>query len=97
MSQSFDPTNIGDAIKLYIEKTGKSEAFESAEVINAWPEVMGEAIANRTSSIYFRKGTLYLYFSSAPLKNEIRMSKEKVARLMNEHLGETRVMNIHVG
>ncbi|MEM7162728.1 MAG: DUF721 domain-containing protein [Bacteroidota bacterium] len=94
---SEDPLNIGDAINQYIKKTGKSAGFESAEVINAWPEVMGEAIANRTNTIYFRKGTLYVYFNSAPLKNEMLFSREKVVRNMNEYLGETVVMNIVIG
>ena len=68
MSRSSDPTNIGDAIKQYIKKTGKEESFTSASVVSAWPEAMGALIANRTSNVYFRKGTLYVYLNSAPLK-----------------------------
>jgi len=97
MSRSSDPTNIGDAIKQYIKKTGKEESFREASVISAWPEAMGTLIANRTSNIYFKKGTLYVYFNSAPLKNEMLMSKEKVVQKINEFLGETIVMNIHIG
>ncbi|NND77917.1 MAG: DUF721 domain-containing protein [Flavobacteriales bacterium] len=97
MKTSRDAMSMADAIKNYIKKTGKEKGFQNAEIVSAWPEVMGQAVASRTEKISFYKGTLYIKLNSAPLKNELVLSRAQVAARLNEHLGETIVMNINIG
>ena len=97
MKRSRDAMSLADAIKNYIKKTGKEKGFENAEIITAWPEVMGQAVSSRTEKLSFYKGTLYIKLNSAPLKNELLMGREQIAAKLNEHLGKTIVMNINIG
>lgn len=94
MKRWSNEMDISEAISYFMKKTGNEKSYKAASVINSWEEVMGPAIAKRTSDISFYQGTLQVRLTSAPLKNELSMSKEKVVRLINEHLNETIVMNI---
>lgn len=97
MKKSRDAISISDAISDYIKKTGKEKGFQNASVISAWADVMGQAIVSRTDKISFYKGTLYVKLNSAPLKQDLVLSREKIASRINEHLGDTIVMNINIG
>ena len=61
----------------------------SATVITAsWEKVMGKPIASRTKQISLNNGKLRVKLSSAPLKNELNMSKSKVLELLEKEFGK---------
>ena len=94
MKRWSNEMNISEAISYFMKKTGNEKSFKAASVINSWADVMGPTIAKRTADISFYEGVLKVRLTSAPLKNELNMSKELVVRRLNEHLKETIVMNI---
>ena len=55
--------------------------------IGIWQELMGPTIASRTDRMFIKKKTLYVNINSAPLKQELNMSKTKVLKLINEKMG----------
>ena len=54
---------------------------------HSWEQLMGNAVAKRTEKIYLRNKTLVIRLTSAPLKEELLYSSEKVKKLLNEELG----------
>ena len=54
---------------------------------HSWEQLMGTAVAKRTEKIYLRNKTLVIRLTSAPLKEELLYSSEKVKKLLNEELG----------
>lgn len=61
----------------------------SAMVIKAsWEKVMGKPIASRTRQISLNNGKLRVKLTSAPLKNELNMSKSKVLELLEKEFGK---------
>jgi len=48
---------------------------------------MGPTIASRTARMFIKKKTLYVNMNSAPLKQELNMSKAKVLKLIHQKVG----------
>ena len=63
---------------------------------DGWRKMMGEMIANRTTSISLRGGKLYLKVDSAALKHELTYSKEKIMELFNAELGEKAITDVFI-
>ncbi|MFN7327223.1 MAG: DciA family protein, partial [Chitinophagales bacterium] len=53
-----------------------------------WREQMGKSISTYTAEIAVRKKVLYLTILSAPLRQELSYSKDKIMMLMNQELGD---------
>lgn len=61
----------------------------SATVIKAsWEKIMGKPIASRTKQISLNNGKLRVKLSSAPLKNELNMSKSRVLDMLEKEFGK---------
>lgn len=59
-----------------------SGKFNEMKLLGSWERIMGKSIASRTSQIYINKKTLFVKLTSAPLKNELAMSKNKILKLL---------------
>lgn len=79
---------VGDAIKNMLKAYHIEDQFEEANLINSWELVMGPAIAKRTSKIYIRDKKLFVYLTSAPLKHQLSMSRDKILVLLTKEFGK---------
>ncbi|MEP7168452.1 MAG: DUF721 domain-containing protein [Bacteroidota bacterium] len=53
---------------------------------HSWEELMGKAVNKRTKEIYLRDKKLFIRLTSAPLKEELFYSSEKIKKMLNELL-----------
>ncbi len=81
------PTPLKEAIERMFAEYDIKEKADKQTVIALWPELMGNTIASRTSKLFFKGGTLYVELTSAPLKQELLMAKERILSLLNEKAG----------
>ena len=79
--------SLGEAIEYYLRSTKMYGRYQEQEVVDHWPKVMGETIANRTTDVQMKSGVLYVRLNSAVLRKELEMNREKVVRLLNESVG----------
>lgn len=79
---------IGKLLKVYRLK-GK---FDETSVVAYWPELMGKAVANRTTQIYIAHQRLFVRIESSVVKNELLMVRAGIIQKINEHAG-TEVIN----
>lgn len=68
--------------------------YNAARILKDWPELVGKPIANRTSKIRINNGKITVYLNSAPLKQELNMSKTKILDLLRKKYGEEAVNDI---
>ena len=85
---------IKDAFKEYLETFRIKDKFSEARIMNEWERIMGKPIANRTSKIKLYKGKMKVYVSSAPLKNELNMSRSKVLEILQKEYGEDLIQEV---
>ncbi len=82
-----DTTTIGDAISDMLKNYNLTERFDEKRLIESWANLMGPAISNRTKKIFIKNKVLLIELTSAPLKNELNMSKDKVKGLFEKEVG----------
>ncbi|MGB4775153.1 MAG: DUF721 domain-containing protein [Daejeonella sp.] len=63
--------------------------FDETSLVVAWPEMMGNAIANRTKEIFIRDRKLFIRIESSVIKNELLMMRSNIIEKLNEHAGST--------
>ncbi|HMQ07157.1 MAG TPA: DUF721 domain-containing protein [Saprospiraceae bacterium] len=86
---------MADAIQSFFKSQQKlSTRYTSNVVKNIWKEQMGPTIFSYTKRVQFSKGTLRIYLTSSTLRQELSMSKQKIAELMNAKLGTDMVREV---
>ncbi len=79
---------IGDVLKNMVDQMKNKGRLHQTRIRSAWDKQMGKTIVTYTTSIYLRKKTVYISISSAPLRNELTYSKDKIKEILNKELGE---------
>ncbi|MDR0995782.1 MAG: DUF721 domain-containing protein [Tannerella sp.] len=54
----------------------------------AWGEVLGPAILQYTRSLFVKNRVLHVALSSAVLRQELALSREKILKSLNAYVGE---------
>ena len=79
---------IGEAIEKWLDALKLRRKYNEVSVINAWEEVMGKSVSNRTQKLYVRDKKLYVHIESAVVKNELAMMRKQIIGRLNEHIGQ---------
>ena len=86
---------LKQAIERLMQAYRLSDKMLEMDVIKAWEEMMGKAIAKRTEEIFIKDKVLYLKLRSAPLREELILSKTKMIKMLNEKAGKELVKDIY--
>lgn len=78
---------LKEAIEQLLNVYKLRRKFDETSLIAAWPELMGKAVANRTSQLYIRDRKLFIRVESSVLKNELLMIRSEIVKRMNERAG----------
>jgi len=87
-------SKIGDAFREYLETFRINDKYDQARIMDDWERIMGKPIANRTSSIKLHKGKMKVYLTSAPLKQEMNMSRSKILEILQKEYGEDLIQEV---
>ncbi len=86
--------SIGDALKVFLQKSRLRGGIRSLQITDVWEQLMGKTIARYTDKIQIINHTLFITTTVAPLKNELLYQKEKIIQRVNEALGEKLVHEV---
>jgi len=79
---------IKQAIQQMLERYKLNEKINEVKLVNNWEKLMGKTIAKYTQEIYVNKRKLFIRVLSAPLKQELAYSRDKIIELVNSEIGE---------
>lgn len=82
-----DDIGIKEAIEKWIETYRLRSKYDESSIVNAWPDIIGPAIANRTQQIYIHNKKLFVKVESAVIKNELAMMRRQIIGRVNEYVG----------
>lgn len=88
---------LGDIIEKLMRAYGLENKMKEYDVIAAWPELMGPAVANRTKEIRIQNGILYLTMDSAVMRDELQHGKQIIIHRVNEKAGKELIRDIWFG
>ena len=85
---SSNEQSLKSAIGQFLKVSKLSGKLAEQKVIDGWEKIMGAMIARHTKQISIHDKKLFLQLDSAPLKQELFYSREKIIKMMNEEAGE---------
>ncbi len=85
---------IDEVLKEMLKAYKLEGKMAEAKVINGWSQIMGAAVANRTSEIRFFEDKLYVTLTSSSLRQELFQAREKIRQLLNTEAGSEVVKEI---
>jgi predicted nucleic acid-binding Zn ribbon protein len=68
--------------------------FDETSMVSLWPELMGTAVANRTTQIYVHHKKLFVRIESSVIKNELLMVRAGIIQKLNERAGSEVITEI---
>jgi|TARA_B100000959_G_scaffold273681_1_gene324508 hypothetical protein len=77
---------IDSLIKFFIKKNNLENGLENVKIKDLWHEIMKNGVANYTTDVNLKNGTLYIKLKSSVLREELSYGKEKIVKLLNEKL-----------
>lgn len=89
-----DISPLKDAIDEMLKAYKINGKVNETKLIESWEKIMGKPIAARTTDLKFKYKKLYVTLNSAPLRQELAMSKSKMIELLNKEFDEKVVEDI---
>ena len=84
---SNEPQRLGAVLSDLVERFGYRERLDAARAVEAWPTVVGEAVAGVTEQVWMRHGVLHVKIRSAAWRHQLQFQRDAWRDRMNEHLG----------
>ncbi|MBQ7553421.1 MAG: DUF721 domain-containing protein [Bacteroidaceae bacterium] len=88
--------SIGMLIRKFLRQEGLETPLNEKRLIDSWGEVMGPAIADLSTPLYIKNQILYVEVTSAPLRQQLMMSRQQLVTKLNQHVGAQVITNIIV-
>lgn len=85
---SNNEQSLKSAITEFLKVSRLSGKLAEQKIIGGWEKIMGKMIARHTKQISISNKKLFLQLDSAPLKQELFYSREKIIKMLNEEAGE---------
>ncbi|MBC7439843.1 MAG: DUF721 domain-containing protein [Flavobacterium sp.] len=80
--------SLADVLKVFIDKNKLQSGMDKIDVQEAWKSLMGNGVNSYTKEVVLKGTTLYVYLTSAVLREELSYGKEKIIKMINEELGK---------
>jgi hypothetical protein len=78
---------LKEVLKELIDAYRIHDRLCEARILGAWERLMGPTVSRRTREIYISNHVLHLQVSSAPLREELALSRAKILEKLNEVAG----------
>ena len=77
-----------------LREQGLETPLLQKRLIDAWPLVMGEAVASYTTALNIRNQTLFVHLTNPALRMELSMQRQNIVRRLNEHVGNQVIADV---
>ena len=95
--RSADSQPLKEVIDRFLKDFSLENKMKEMDVIAAWPELMGSAVAFRTKSIKIHNKILYLEINSSVMREELLNGKEIIITRINEKAGKQLINDVWLG
>ena len=87
-------TLIKEILLKNLREQGLETPLLQKRLIDAWPVVMGEAIAHYTDNLRISNQTLFIHLTNPALRMELSMQRQDIVRRLNAHVGSQVIADI---
>lgn len=89
-----DVKRIKELILKNLREQGLETPLLQKRLIDAWPTVVGEAIAQYTDEVTIRNQTLYVHLTIPSLRQNLSMQRSDYVKKLNDYVGSQVIVDI---
>lgn len=97
IKRNSNETPLSEVIDKLLRAYRLDGKMKELDVIEAWPEMMGIAVANRTKEISIRNKVLYLTMDSSVMRDELSYGKQIIIQRINQKAGFEIITDVWFG
>ncbi|HMN33741.1 MAG TPA: DUF721 domain-containing protein [Chitinophagaceae bacterium] len=86
--------SMKEALDKMLEQSHWKERYLAEKIKLDWGKLMGKTIEKYTNDLVIKDGILYIFTTTASLKNELSYNKALLIEKINQHLGEPFVKDV---
>ncbi len=92
--RSSNEKHLGDVIDKLLKAYKLEDKMKELDLLEAWPELMGKAVAHRTKSIEIKNHKLLLKIDSSVMREELHVGKQVIIQRVNEFMGKEVIRDV---
>jgi len=97
LKRTSNEAPLKEVIDRWFKAYGYEDRAKQLEIVQAWPELMGVAVANRTKEITIRNKKLCLKMDSSVMREELSHGKSIIIQRINEFAGKEVINDVWFG
>ena len=97
LKRTSNEAPLKEVVDRWLKAYGYDGKMKEMDVLEAWPEMMGTAVANRTSEIYIKNKKLFLKMDSSVMREELSYGKDVIIQRVNEKAGAEIITDVWFG
>jgi hypothetical protein len=92
--RSNESKPLKDLINTLFKSYGLEKKMHEMDLLQAWPDLMGPAVAHRTTEIKLKNNVLVLKIESSVMREELLFGKQIIIDRLNDYAGKEIVKDI---
>jgi predicted nucleic acid-binding Zn ribbon protein len=92
--RTSNETPLGQVIDKLMKAYRLDGKLKELDVLEAWPEMMGIAVANRTKELFIKNKVLHIHLDSSVMRDELAHGKQIIIQRINEKAGFEMITDI---
>ena len=97
LKRTSNEAPLKEVLDRWLKAYGYDGKMKEMDVLEAWPEMIGTAVANRTSEIYIKNKKLFLKMDSSVMREELSYGKDVIIQRVNEKAGAEIITDVWFG
>lgn len=97
LKRNSNEAPLKEVLDRWLKAYGLDGKMKELDVIEAWPELMGVAVANRTEEIKIKNKKLILKMGSSVMRDELLHGKSIIIERINDHAGFEMIDDVWFG
>jgi predicted nucleic acid-binding Zn ribbon protein len=85
---------ISKVLTEFLRNEGLETPLMEYRIVQAWPQVVGEAISRYTGNLFVKNGILNVKIKSAPLRQNLSMCQSSLTQKLNQAVGSQIISSI---
>lgn len=92
--RTSNETPLGQVIDKLMKAYRLDGKLKELDVLEAWPQMMGIAVANRTKELFIKNKVLHIHMDSSVMRDELAHGKQIIIQRVNEKAGFEMITDI---
>jgi GTP-sensing pleiotropic transcriptional regulator CodY len=86
--------SVSEVLELFFEENAQlAEKLAETRLMESWGKVLGSTILRYTGKMFIKNKSLYVELTSAVVKNELLMCRERLIQNLNKEAGKDDLIN----